>query len=228
MTARRSSAFAFVVFFGVLLAALCTRADEPISAAENLLFMTNHLAGLAPGTLLSYRYSKTGTLEPAREDEVRVRLSKPGAGSGPGVRVEYLTGADRFELPDVGAANGNPVILFFLERDVRQMQRRTGGQAAYFRKRVRLALAESAQLAPVQFEFGGRSMSGTQIVVQPYTNDPLRSRFEQLADKTYIFTVSDSIPGGVYRMQTTARPSSTGSAAPPLIEETVTLKQVQP
>lgn len=228
MPAPISSGFGFVVVAATLLCATPAAADEPISPAESLLFLTNHLDGLPLGTVLSYGYAKTGTLEPAREDKVRVELARSAGDGAASVHVEFLTGTQRLELPDVAAANGNPVILFFLERDVRQMQRITGGQAAYFRKRVRLALAEAAEISPVQFDFGGRSVSGKQIVVRPYRADPMRTRFEQLADKTYIFTLSDQIPGGVYRLQTTARSPKSRDDAPVLIEETVTLVQVQP
>ena len=41
---------------------------------------------------------------------------------------------------------GNPVLLYFLERDIREMERLTGGKSGYFRKAIRLALARSASV----------------------------------------------------------------------------------
>jgi hypothetical protein len=108
------------------------------------------------------------------------------------------------------------------------MERRTGGKATYFRKRVRMALAESAQVQPIQFDFNGRSVNGTQITLHPFTDDPLKSRFEKLADKTYVFTLSQEVPGQLYRMQTQARAPQAQADAPPLLEETVTFTGAEP
>ena len=80
-------------------------------------------------------------------------------GTGKHTHVDFASGTRSLDLPDIDDATANPVILFFLERDVRDMERRTGGKAAYFRKRVRLAFSESAEVQPVQFEFAGRKVS---------------------------------------------------------------------
>jgi hypothetical protein len=81
---------------------------------------------------------------------------------------------------------------------------------------------------PIQFEFAGRTVSGTQISIHPFTDDPLKSRFEQLADKTYVFTMSPEIPGQLYRMQTRARTPQGPADAPPLLQESITLIGAQP
>jgi hypothetical protein len=203
-------------------------ADQQVSAAEKQLFLSNQLGGLPDGTVLTYAYAKTGSLEASREDSVHVTISPANPGPGRQVRVDYLSGTQRFELPPVGAADGNPVILFFLERDVREMQRLTGGQAAYFRKRVRMALADAAEIRHVTFEFGGRAVSGEQITVHPYRDDPLRKRFQRLAEKAYVFTLSDQVPGGIYRMETVIEAPDAQVGAPPLIAETLTLLGAQP
>jgi len=38
---------------------------------------------------------------------------------------------------------------------------------------------------------------GLEFEIVPFADDPLRSRFEQWADKHYIFTVSSQVPGAV-------------------------------
>jgi len=226
----RLNRFFSASLLGAALLACCTQvfADQPVSVAENYLFLANHLGNLPPDAVLRYAYSKTGTLEARRADSVKLTLSSGTAGSGREVRVDYLTGDQRFELPVMHEANGNPVILFFLERDVREMQRLTGGQSAYFRKRVRMALAEAAEVRPVTVEFAGREVAGQEITVHPYQDDPLRKRFERLADKSYTFTLSDQVPGMLYRMQTLVRGPAAGDATPPLIEETISLVRTEP
>jgi hypothetical protein len=221
--------------FSNLLLAVCAWfaagiacADDSFSQAEQLLLLDDHLGNVPKTTVIDYAYAKIGTLDQPSEGTVSLSVSPMPQGAGKHTHVDFLSGTRKFDLPDIDDATANPVILFFLERDVRDMQRRTGGQASYFRKRVRIALSEAAQVQPVQFELNGRSVSGTQITLHPFTDDPLKSRFQQLADKTYVFTLSQEVPGQLYRMQTQARAPQAQENAPPLLEETVTFLGVKP
>jgi len=173
---------------------------------------------------LNYLYTKSGSLEaPVAADEVHVSLST--AEGGKQAHVDYLTGSRAMSLPDLQGVVANPVILYFLEQDVREMQRLSSGKSAYFRKRVRLALAESAQVRPVNVQLNGRTVDAVEITVRPYDQDPLQRRFAAYADKTYSFTLSPEVPGMVYSMRTTmldpkARAAGTEPPAT-LIEETL-------
>jgi hypothetical protein len=51
------------------------RAANDISAAEQALFINNHLAKLRPPLTLRYGYHKAGTLEAAFDDSVDVMLT---------------------------------------------------------------------------------------------------------------------------------------------------------
>jgi len=202
-------------------------AQEAISPAEQQLFLSNHFQGAPADIMLRYRYVRAGSLEAARSGDIKVAVSP--SKTAPGQRqmhFEYSSPGEEMELPDRDDASGNPVILFFLEQDVRQMQRLTGGQAAYFRKGVRMALANAARIAPISFEYAGKTVKGEQITVQPFATDPLRRRFERLADKVYTFTLSPEVPGTVYRLHAIAQGAQ--EAGPPLLEETLTLSGVEP
>jgi hypothetical protein len=111
-------------------------------------------------------------------------------------------------------------VLYFLERDIREMSRLTKGKANYFRKRIRMAIAESAQIKEVSLPYRGKNVAAREISVAPYLDDPLRTRFEKLANKQYVFTLSDAVPGGVYAVRTRIDGESP-AAAPLLVEEMV-------
>jgi hypothetical protein len=192
-------------------------AQSAVSEAEKRLFLDGHLANLPDKAAVRYDYAKTGTLEPAFEDRVRLQVEKTAAGRH--AHVDYLTGDNAFVLPDVESANGNPVILSFLERDVREMERRTGGRANYFRKRVRVALAEAAQVEPVTIDLMGQPVEAVRISIRPYANDPLQARFPAFVGKLYTFTMSTRVPGGVYEMRTEVRDRRAPPEAPPLVVE---------
>jgi len=215
---------AWLLVVGSLLAAPLWVSAQALSQAEQRLFIDAHVANVDGAATLRYRYTKSGTLEENFEDEVRVVLAPSHTGAGMSAHVDYLSGERAIALPDLESAKGNPLVLFFLERDVREMQRLTGGQAAYFRKRVRLGLAEAAQVSPVAFELAGRRVDGVQIVLQPYAQDPLRTRFARYAGKTYRFTLSPEVPGTVFEMQTV----TLDAAGAPLIAEQVVFTGREP
>lgn len=204
--------------FLALVAAPAAPAAEDFSAAEQALFITNQLAALKPPATLRYSYRKSGSLETGFDDSVSVALRRQPDGSCCAATVKFLSGDRQVSLPEVEAAQGNPVILAFLERDIREMQRLTKGQANYFRKRIRMAVYQGAALRPVTLAYKGRSVAGREIEISPYLDDPLRARFEKLANKQYLFTLSDEVPGGVYAMRSRIA-GETADAAPLLVEE---------
>ncbi|BAL97399.1 hypothetical protein [Rubrivivax gelatinosus] len=198
-------------------AADAASAPAEFSAAERALFVEPHLAGLKPPLELAYRFSRRGSLEPDLDDRVTLVLAANAAGGCCRAQARFLSGAEQFELPEVEDAQGNPVILYFLERDVREMQRRTKGQSGYFRKRIRMAVAQSATVRETMLPYAGRRVPAREVEIAPYVDDPLRARFQGLADKRYLFTLSPAVPGGVYAIATRVAGPAVG--APPLVAE---------
>jgi hypothetical protein len=204
---------------GVRSARAATPAE--FSAAERRLFVDDQLRGLPRTARIEYAYAKRGSLEENVDDAATLTVGPPGANGARPVHVDFLSDARRLELPDVDAATGNPMILFFLERDVREMHRLTGGSANYYRKRIRMALAGGAQVDSVTAEVAGRRVSATEIRIAPYIDDPARSRYERFADKRYRFTLSDDVPGKVVEMASSLRESSASANAPEIIAESL-------
>ena len=175
---------------------------KDFSQAERLLFMTNQLTQLRPPTTLRYSFRKTGSLEEGFEDSVSIALGKQPDGSCCTSVGEFLSGARKLNLPEVPAAEGNPVILYFLERDVREMQRLTKGSQHYFRKLIRMAVYQGAAVRDASFSYRGKPVKGTEVEIAPFLEDPNRSRYDKLAVKRYVFMLSDAVPGGVYGIRT--------------------------
>lgn len=226
MTASRYLALALL---SATLTTTPVRAADDVqdySPAERMLFMTNHLAGVAPPTTLHYSFRRSGSLEEGFEDHVSVDLKPQADGSccvGSGV---FLTEARRISVPEVDGASGNPVILYFLENDVRNMQRLTKGQPNHFRKRIRMAVYNDAQVHERQVRYKGKEITVTEIAIDPYRDDPNRARFANFARKTYLFEISDAVPGSVYAIRT--RMSAADDASPPLILEELLVEGAEP
>lgn len=196
-------------------------AAEELSAAERALFVTDHLGGLATPVTLRYTFKKSGTLEDNFDDKVTVALKAQPNGQCCLTTTEFLSNSRRVKLPEVESPTGNPVILYFLEREIREMQRLTKGQPNYFRKRIRMAVFQSAQTSDVEVPYRGKKVAARQIVITPYSDDPLRARYEKLADKKYIFTLSKDVPGGIYAIRSIV--SGTSPVEVPLLIEEITL-----
>lgn len=208
------------VLAGLAIGSAAWAGDE-ISAAENAVFVAEHLAGLPARAELHYRYQLRRADAGAVDDRVTLVVQEAGE-RGRVVTADFLHGDRHLTLPEVERATANPVILYFLEHDVRSMHRELGGMENYFRRRIRLALASGAEVVPVEIEYRGVKRVGTRVEVKPYADDPLRDRFKGMEGKRYAITLSDAVPGGVYELRTSVDGASPRD--PPRFEEVLTLE----
>ena len=188
-------------------ALLPAHAADPseFSRAEKLVFTDSHLGNVKPPAGLRYTYVRTATAKDAAfEDDVLIDVTAAGQ-SCCTVHGRFLSGARQLaQLPDIVDAKSNPVILYFLENDIREMaketKRRDGG--GYFRNRIRKAMVDEAEVKDVTIDFQGRKLPAQEVSVSPYVKDPARARYERLATKRYVFVFAKGVPGGVYQVST--------------------------
>lgn len=221
--ARRHAATLAVAALTALVlpctASFAADAPKDFSPAERALFMTDRFATLRPPMTLRYAFHRSGSLEPGFDDKVSIALKAQANGRCCDATGDFLSGVHKVELPPVEGATGNPVMLYFLDRDVREMERLTKGKAAYFRKRIRMAIYQGAQQRAVTLRYRGKAVAGQEFTISPYLDDPNRPRFEQLSNKRYVFTMADAVPGGVYSIRALIPDTAKGADAPPLIAE---------
>ena len=209
-----------------LITAQMATAQE-ISPAETLLFMTNHFQSLHEPVALTYSYKKVSNIkdEPGFDDEVHVDVTKINTDGSAAVSIHFLSGSRKLEMPAGLNLQGNPVVQGFLDRDIAEMKRLTSGSTNYFRKRIRLAFAEAGHLNPVVFTYKGKQVAGQEVSVQPYLKDPMHERFEKYLNKSYVFVISNQIPGSVYQIRTSLSGGNSLPQDPMLMDETLTLTQ---
>ena len=200
-------------------------ARQDFSDAERLLFMSYQLGNVKAPATLRYSFRKSGTLEPGYEGRVAVALKTGSDGRCCAAHTDFLSAEHQMQLPDLPAAEGNPVILHFLEREVREMQRLTSGSQSHFRKRIRMAVYGAATVQDVALRFRGRNVAGQEVRFSPFVDDPNRPRYENLARKEYRFLLSSAVPGGVYGIRTLV---AAADAAAPLLAEELYVDGAQP
>ena len=81
---------------------------------------------------------------PCTEDDIVVRLTGTTADSARNAEVSYFTGPRERYVPPFNGVRGNPILSVFLQRDVNEMARQTGGPVRHFQKQIKLALENKA------------------------------------------------------------------------------------
>lgn len=212
--------------------------SAPVSPAEQAVFLDPHLKDLRPPVQLRYEFERRSAVAGDRSapfrDQVSLQFGARPDGSCCTTQTQFLSGPRTMPLPDIEAATANPVTMFFLEREVRELQRATGGQAAHFRRRIRLALADAAQVSATTVSYGGRELPATLVRIAPYVDDPVRARFAAFAATQYQFILCSQVPGGVFSIRTTV-PAAGGEPGghnqpdrPPRSEEILSLLPTSP
>lgn len=203
-----------------------SRAGDSISEAERLLFIHPHLATVRTPRTLSYAWSAQAAASASAPERATLTLRLRADGTCCSVHGEYLPGEMAVNLPDFDDATANPILLYFLEAEVRRLQRSTSGQSAHFRRQIRMALATSARVTPELVRWNGQDVPGHAVRVAPFLDDPYRARFEREAATEYVFIVSDGVPGGVASLSATL--PDVDAAKAPLERRRLVLEDPQP
>lgn len=219
-----------VLMSGWLLVLFSNAFAEPgFSEVNNELFDKAHLKNITqPGTL-TYKYKKESFVEDSREDTIKVHVSNIRNTGRSDLSFDFFTNQYKRPYEPMENQRGNGVFVLFLEFDVHEMKRLTGGEWRYFQRKLRWALAAGAEKKQVDIDYNGKKVKGTQYIVQPYINDPKNARYKLYASKYYIFTLSEDIPGEIYEVRTIVPDGDTwqeGQAA--LVDESITFESYKP
>lgn len=213
----------FGLFLGTaVLAANAAWAEDtrPLSPAQIALFESNHLKNVTHDTVLDYSFEHRGGASGDFQDKVTARVGKAETDGKKEVAVTFLTGNRELQIPAVSQFYGNPLLMAFLQHDVAEMRRATGGSELYFRNRIREAFIDRARITPVEIVLDGRKVPAQEIVIKPFPGEVHMDRFPDFLEKTYHFVLSDAVPGTIYRIGTSVPKPEPGANKP--FEETLT------
>jgi hypothetical protein len=175
-------------------------ADEVIlSPAQIALFETPHLDNLEPPIRLDYAFRREETDRPVVEDSIRLEVRVAAEMGRRDVAVEFLTGPRAIHYPPANGFRGNPLLLFALDRDARELSAATGGSTVWFRNRIRRAVAEAAELRAGTVVIGGQSLAATNILFTPFAGEPRARRYQAMQ---FDLLLCDRIPGRIHSIRT--------------------------
>lgn len=196
------------------------------SKAEEKLWFSNHLENITQPTSLMYEFSKSGTYEEGFIDTVFLKIKEINEDGSKNADMQFFSGERKqFVRPEnVTHIVGNPVLGIYMQGDIYEMDRYTGGSWRYFMNSIKTSIHDDAVIEPVEFEFSGNTYTGEKVSFSPYLNDPRRRQFEKFARKSYELIFCKDIPGELYQIRTIVPPQEGESE--PLIEETLTLADI--
>ena len=199
---------AFALLLCRALTLLLVLASWPSQAQEqpvDILFMRPHLSSLPAGAELTYRLerssSDTARLGEPFSDDIKLVVRSVAASGGRDIDLRIFTGERAREVNAITDLTGNPVLVIFLDRAVSNMVRLTGGNAPYFKNRLRSALRDKATGATIKAEFEGKTLDATRIVVRPFADDANAERMLGYQGSQFEFVVSDDAPGMLLDMK---------------------------
>tara|TARA_B100001989_G_scaffold250087_1_gene226567 strand:+ start:172 stop:999 length:828 start_codon:yes stop_codon:yes gene_type:complete len=174
---------------------------KEMSSANIALFIDEHLKTITEPSRIYYKFSKESTREDNFEGNVVLNIVKVENDNTKHITFRYLKGRNKVRFPPQIGAKGNPVFMLFFERDARDMQRLTGGNALFFRSRIRHTIA-ATEIKDVELEFQGSKLVGKQISFQPFLETKLKNRVSRYKTKKFVLTMSEDIPGFIFKIET--------------------------
>lgn len=221
----KKSVISILSAYLLLLFAPMVSAAPGYTEINNELFDKAHLKNIKqPGTL-RYEFHRQSFTEGNRDDVIEMNVSNIRNTGRCDLAFNFFTGEYNRPYEPMSNKRGNGVAVLYLEYDIHEMDRLTGGEWRYFQRKLKSAFASGADKKEVEIDYNGKKVKGVQYIVQPYIKDPKNSRYKLYAGKYYIFTLSEDIPGELYQVRTIVPDGKVWKEGDPiLLEETLTFK----
>ena len=220
----RFRALLLATFALLPLAAAAEDAPPPSSPAQRALFETPHLASIRAPQELDYAFRREEEGKPAVEDRITMDVRTAEADGRHDVYPEFLSGERRIGYPPALGFHGNPLLMYVLDRDTRELAAATGGSTMWFRMRIRAALAQRATLRDLPAGDATGAGPATEVAITPFEGEARAKRYQQ---RRYVFTLAEAVPGGIAEIRTILPGGDGPAGAEPTVTETVSFAGVR-
>lgn len=215
------------VLCGALFATAALAATDESKKATNLLFDGKHIAAIAPGTELIYKFERLPSDEKALgagyTDTIKVTVESDAAPGKKNVVVNMFSGERARDPNRLPGMDGNPMLLVFLETALGHFQQLAGGDRTYLKNMFSRRIGDSSTLTPVKLDYKGQEVEGVKVTVTPYAEDGARSKMRGYEGSVFTIVLSEAVPGKFAQMVSDYKNSLKGG---PSLVEKMTLEGV--
>jgi hypothetical protein len=208
--------------FAVICLSAASAAEETPKPTE-ILFNRPHIASIAPGTELVYKFerkpSNPKVLGEGFSDDIKVKIESDGAPGKKNVLVQMYSGERARDPQRVTDMDGNPMLIVFLDNAVSHFRQLAGGDSAYLKNIFSKYLADGATITPVTINYKGQQVDGYRVTATPYANDPAKAKMGGFEGSTFTIALSEKIPG--YFAKMVSEYTNTDKNGPTLEETTI-------
>jgi len=167
--------------------------------ATDLVFSNGVLGNIPQNKTVLYKHLRLGPegseFHSIADGQVSLAIV-PSQIGGNEVILEMLDSGQLRNRTQFPADAGNPIVMAFLESNLRSMAQITGGSPFYLRNRIKESLRSGGQIEPVKIAIDGVPIDAMKITFMPFINDKNAARMGDFAKLELVFVVSDSVPGG--------------------------------
>jgi hypothetical protein len=213
-TLRGLAVAASVVTTFALTLAVPASAELPQPA--DVIFNARHLDLVPKGTGVAYKFEHGVTDEKLLgkpfTDDIKLNVSDVTADGQRVLDVTVFTGDRQRPTQNYDGLTINPVFIWFLDKCVENLRTVAGGKQPYLKGRMRDAFVDKAKIEEVKLEFGGKSVAGYKVTIEPFVDDPNKHKMQGFEKSKFTFVLSKDIPGYFYEFNADIFSSQAGTA----------------
>jgi hypothetical protein len=188
--------------------------DQQYEAAD-LIFKSRHLDLVPKGTGVAYKFEHTVSDEKlmgkAFTDDVKIDVTDVTAEGQRVLDVTVFTGDRQRPVQNYDGLTINPVFIWFLDKCVENFRTVAGGKQPYLKGRMRDSFVEKPKLEDVKIQFGGKTIDGKKVTIEPFINDSNKHKMQGFENSKFSFVISKDIPGYFYELQSDIFSSQAGT-----------------
>lgn len=196
----RSVAWPFVALALVVTAS--AQDGDTYNKEQILLFGTYHLENVTSPGVLHYDFQQSGSINHEIEDQVTLAITRVNENGSKNLSTEFLSGDNRRDFNDMPDFNSNPLIMYFLQWDVEQMDASSGISHNHYRRLLRSAMSSGIRSEEVVVNHAGRTLEGQKVFFEPLAGSEYQDKYGDHIKKRYEFILAESIPGYIYSIST--------------------------
>ncbi len=206
-------ALSVVTTFAVSLASpALSEAPQP----ADLIFNARHLDLVPKGSGIAYKFEHGVTDEKLLgkpfTDDVKVAVADVTADGQRVLDVTVFTGERQRPVQNFDGLSINRSSSGSSTSAWRTTGRCPGGNHNYIKGRMREAFVDKAKLEEVKVDFGGKSVAGYKVTIEPFAADPNKHKMQGFENSKFTFVMSKDIPGYFYELNADLFSTQAGTA----------------